>query len=399
MSVSRWVTALGAVIAAVAAGCASGVDLEEMGTVGSTTSRAPEIAATVTSSPMDTAAPPTVQEGWTFTEIPFVAREGSAYAVGGGWLFVWGGAPDRSGDLRSDGLLIDIATGEWIDVPDAPMEPRYAAASAWSGSEFVVVGGHSFDESFVDGAAFDPLTHAWREVADIPLRPAAFPSAVWIGDEFVVWLAGADSHFAGLPRPAEGQLAAYQPSTDTWQVLEAPGVAMVDAVLLESDGRLVLMGGPTMRDVGTVGSRIAVVVLIQDPDTGSWSDPVEGPVVEAGRAFRPSEGVVGVVTDLGTTHVLTETGWDVLGGLPKDCPFDTGAASGGGRVFLKYCSVYRLDGNTPSLILDRGDYGATGNLFGSGFLATADGTLVTFGANNPGGQSDTAVLGVFRKST
>ncbi len=287
-----------------------------------------------------------------------------------------------------------------MTVSDAPIEPRYAAASVWSGSEFVVVGGHSFDESFVDGAAFDPLTQTWREIADAPLRPAAFPSAVWVGGEVVVWMAGNESEFAQLPRAAQGQLAAYEPSADTWQMLDVPDVAMVDAVLLESDGHLVLIGGPTMRDLGTVGSRIPVTVLVHNRETGGWGDPVEGPVVEAGRAFRPREGVVGLLTDLGTAQVLTGTGWAVLDGLPEDCPFDTGAASGGGRVFLKHCSVYVLDGSTPRRILDSTDYGATGNLFGSGFLVTADGVLVTLGAKSPGeDQSNTAVLGVFNEST
>jgi hypothetical protein len=121
-------------------------------------------------------------------------------------------------------------------------------------------------------------------------------------------------------------------------------------------------------------------------------------VVEAGRAFRPSEGTVGLLTDLGTAQVLTKTGWVVLGNLPENCWFDIGAASAGGQVFLKYCSVYLLDENSARLILDQTDYGATGNLFGSGFLATPEGMLVTLGTNPDATQSGTAVLGVFNDS-
>jgi hypothetical protein len=65
---------------------------------------------------------------------------------------------------------------------------------------------------------------------------------------------------------------------------------------------------------------------------------------------------------------------------------------------LKYCSVYLLDENTPRLIVDHTDYGATGNLFGSGFVATTGGTLVTLGTNQGEGQPATAVLGVFNES-
>jgi hypothetical protein len=160
-------------------------------------------------------------------------------------------------------------------------------------------------------------TFGWREITDAPLRAAAFPSAVWIGSEFVVWLAGEDSDLARLPRSAQGQLAAYDPSTDTWRTLDTPDVAMSDAALLDADGQLALVGGPAMRDVGTVGSRAAVTVLLQDPETGSWGVPTRGPVVEAGRAFRPSEGIVGLLTDLGTAQVLTKTGGSSLGICPR----------------------------------------------------------------------------------
>lgn len=161
--------------------------------------------------------------GWTFVEIPFSVREGSAYAAGGGWFFAWGGAPDRSGELRVDGLLVEIDTGEWVDVPDAPIDGRYSSTAVWTGEEFVVFGGHSFDESFVNGAAFDPSSRRWRLVPEAPLSVAAHPASVWTGSEMVVWLAGNDSQFGLLPLMSVGQRAC-QDLCVRWLVHVAGGI-------------------------------------------------------------------------------------------------------------------------------------------------------------------------------
>jgi hypothetical protein len=180
---------------------------------------------TTTSVPMTTSTTqPEIREappGWTITEIPFTIREGSAYATGGGWFFAWGGAVDRTGDLRSDGILIDIDTGEWILVPEAPISGRYQSSITWTGSTFVVFGGQDFERSHVDGATFDPQTREWTVIAPAPLAPAAVPAAVWDGDEVMVWLAGQDSDLAESPDPAMGQIATYDPSSDEWSLLPA----------------------------------------------------------------------------------------------------------------------------------------------------------------------------------
>ncbi|MGH9892692.1 MAG: hypothetical protein ACREA0_12015 [bacterium] len=58
-------------------------------------------------------------------------------------------------------------------MPEAPVEGRYSSTAVWTGTEFVVFGGHSFDESFVDGAAFDPASETWRHIAGAPVSMAA----------------------------------------------------------------------------------------------------------------------------------------------------------------------------------------------------------------------------------
>jgi hypothetical protein len=87
----------------------------------------------------------------------------------------------------NDGILIDLDSGESRPVPEAPLLSRYLASVVWTGAEFVVFGGHSFDESFVDGAAFDPGSESWRSISSAPLSPAPNPSAVWTGTGVLVW--------------------------------------------------------------------------------------------------------------------------------------------------------------------------------------------------------------------
>ncbi|MEX1124816.1 MAG: kelch repeat-containing protein, partial [Acidimicrobiia bacterium] len=108
---------------------------------------------------------PEIAPGWTFTEILFTVREGSAYAIGNSFLFAWSGAPDRIGDMRRDGILINTDTATWKPVPDAPIQGRYSSSVVWTGTEFIVFGGHSFTESLVDGAAYDPTAGTWRQIA------------------------------------------------------------------------------------------------------------------------------------------------------------------------------------------------------------------------------------------
>ncbi|MEX0864615.1 MAG: hypothetical protein WD269_07035 [Acidimicrobiia bacterium] len=386
------------VVSAVFVGCTSVSSTDSTSTIPAMTSTSSEATST-TSAATTTDTAVLGAEGWTFTEVPFLAREGSTYAVGDRWLFAWGGAPDRSGNLMSDGLLFDIGTGDWVSVPDAPIEGRYLAASVWTGSEFVVFGGHSFEDSFIDGAAFDPVAQKWREIPEAPLSPAAHPSAVWDGSEMVIWLAGNDSEFARLPLMGASQMAAYDPAANAWRTLEPPEELLVDASLLVSAQGLVLIGGPTTRDLGTIGLTGSVKALVQDLTTDSWRDLTEGPTAESVRPFELPDGSVGVVTDDGSVHRLIAMGWEPLTKIADPCPYDIGAASGGKAVFIKSCATYALDGTTPTVILQDDAYGATTNLYGSAFLATTEGVLVTLTDADPGeGTAGAVIIGIYKRS-
>jgi hypothetical protein len=338
---------------------------------------------------------PEIAPGWTFTEIPFTIREGSAYAIGDGWLFAWSGAPDRSGDLRRDGIRVHIDSGAWGTVPAAPIDGRYQPSVVWTGTEFIVFGGHSFTDSLVDGAAYDPATGAWRVIAPAPLTPASSPAAVWTGEEMVVWLAGEDYDPNETAQPGLGQLASYDPNTDSWTRLDHPDLQVVDATLFALGGDdLILVGGPNMRDQGFYGDIRALSATVFDSATQSWSQPITGPNTAGARAFILGDRLAVITED--EVHLLSEGTWQTLAQFTDGCGFDWAAASGGGNAYLRCGSYYRLDGTETSPILGANDYGYTFSTYTSAFLVTGDGRLVVMGDSNEGGlASGIVVFGVY----
>src|SRR5690606_10781243 len=90
----------------------------------------------------------------------------------------------------------------------------------WAGEELVVWGGPE-----AKGAAYDPGTDTWREVADGPLGPRhRFGMALTTGESLEVLVAGGSvttgSRQFGVPDTAmSAEVAAYDPSTDSWRIL------------------------------------------------------------------------------------------------------------------------------------------------------------------------------------
>jgi hypothetical protein len=338
--------------------------------------------------------PPEIAPGWTFTEIPFTIREGSAYAIGGGLLFAWGGAPDRTGELMSDGMLVNIDTGEARPISDAPIEPRGQASAVWTGEEFIVFGGRSFTGSLVDGAAYDPSTGVWRLIAPAPMTPVANPAAVWLVGRMVVWLPGEEPEPNETPQPILGQIASYDLNTDSWTHIDHPDILVVDADLLAIGGDdLILVGGPNVRPQGFYGGLRPLSATVFDPDTRSWSQPITGPDIAAGLAFLLGDELA-LVTEDGAVHLLSEGAWQSQAQLANSCgSFDWSATSGGGIAYVMCWGNYLLDGSEVLPVLGVQDYGSTLN---SVFLATEDGRLVVMGdADEEEFASGIVVFGVY----
>jgi hypothetical protein len=332
--------------------------------------------------------------GWTIHPADAIEmREGSGYAIGGDQLFVWGGVVDRTSRLEPVGHLVDLDSGEIVEVPPAPIEGRLLPSVAWTGDAFILFGGRDFDGPIGDGAAFDPASQTWSMLSPAPFAGGGMPSSAWSGSDLVVWnpSPGSDPYYTFRSGP--GELAVYDPATDEWELLAEPPIDAIDAMVFADERTVQLVGGPPVRDIGTEGAAPAVQYAVFDRLSGEWSDPVTGPDMESARAAQADDGTV-LVTDASGTIWDASRGFDVVATGEPGCWFDVALAAGGGEVYVKSCgSVLQLTELGLEPILSDGGPGSTGNTYSAAFLATSDGALVTLGTPDPAAMS--AALGRF----
>jgi hypothetical protein len=132
------------------------------------------------------------RSGWRALPFPegFTTREPQLFTFSDGRLVVFGGAGDDQPYV--DGAVWTEASG-WSAIPPAPLEPRSGSAVAVVGDRLVVWGGHvvevddasdGLDEDetlFDDGAVYDLVTGAWAPLPPSPLAPR------WLGTELGSW--------------------------------------------------------------------------------------------------------------------------------------------------------------------------------------------------------------------
>jgi hypothetical protein len=120
--------------------------------------------------------------------------------------------------------------GTWRVMSPAPIPGSYGASGIWTGSEFIVWGGHARggvptggpdDENIAVGAAYNPTTDRWRTIAASPLGYREGHDAAWTGREMLVW-GGNDRR--DNPQPSATG-AAYDPASDSWRPIPMAPVA------------------------------------------------------------------------------------------------------------------------------------------------------------------------------
>jgi hypothetical protein len=201
------------------------------------------------------------------------------------------------------GEAIDLGHGRWSTVPLAPLGGRWAAVTAWTGHELLVWGGaashepyRATDQVFATGAAYDPARHRWRKLAPAPISPRAAAASVWTGHELIVW-GGFDDITSAHPH-AVSDGASYDPTTDSWSLLPAALLAARAAPIATWTGnRMILLGGRP-----AAGPFLYTDGAAYDPATRTWT-PIPAPVDPLGRKITWTNAVA---TDHG---VLAWAGW------------------------------------------------------------------------------------------
>jgi hypothetical protein len=226
---------------------------------------------------------------------------------------------------------------------------RSGAVSAWTGSEWLVVGGiDGHGTPLVSGAAFRPATGRWEAMAPAPFPLGPGSTAAWTGRELVV-LSG-----AGTTPGAAG----YDPADNRWQRLSAPpGTATIGSAVSAGDGVAVLRTGAGVRPGGARGVAAEAYHLTGD----RWS-ALGAPGVTAGLdvtlewaghtlvALSPSGSESGARYQPGAGGGLSAGGrWQPLAAIPRALRAD--ASLGGPPTPAGPMAIY-WGGGTTGLVYD-----------------------------------------------
>lgn len=216
---------------------------------------------------------------------PLEARRRQLAAWTGSEMLVWGG--DHAGSGLGDGAAYDPATDTWRRIVDGPLAWTLNAAGVWTGTEWVL--GRTDRQGgieLLELAAYDPEGDAWRTLPSLEASIEAETSLVWTGAEVValgssaglqrlslssrdwlpvtpirltgnlVWagarVMGITLEYLGIEEPRYRlTLAAWDPASDSWELLQDPAGNLPDYRLISADGRVLLLTGELVFDVGT----------------------------------------------------------------------------------------------------------------------------------------------------
>ena len=227
----------------------------------------------------------------------------------GSEMLVWGDPNNGRSASGNQGAAYDPATNEWRRIPDGPLAGRSNHLAVWTGEELVVWGGNltAYEREHYDGlgAAFDPATDTWRRLPRAPLPAGYYAMGAWTGEEVVVLVSPMGIQEDDYPKFAE--VAAYNPSSDSWRELESPPfVTNVDPPVVKIDDDLFLLSLGGEVNGGEVNGYDKSYDTGGILDTSSWewrahSDPPRQPnqtweqvaleeeVVIDGLAYNPDD--------------------------------------------------------------------------------------------------------------
>lgn len=175
-----------------------------------------------------------------------------------------------------------------------PIPPRASPLITWTGREIVVFGGHDSPSGLPrrpcdDGAAYDPRTQRWRAIAAPGFDPPLLdPSGVWLGSALVVVGEPCDDQSgpdddSEFCKPGGMAVGVYEPDRDTWRIVPPPHATAAEVgghVVGQRDGAAVV----------AVGGGDELWLL--DPATEHWSQLPDSPLT--GRFCADNENIIAI---------------------------------------------------------------------------------------------------------
>ena len=118
------------------------------------------------------------------------ARTGGTALWDGTEFLYLGGNRAGANAPSADGFAFSPATGRWRRLPVMPFN-RGAFAAVWTGHQVLVWGGWTGTGAAPrippHGLAYDPATGQWSDLPMAPLHGRSYPAGVWTGRQMIVW--------------------------------------------------------------------------------------------------------------------------------------------------------------------------------------------------------------------
>jgi hypothetical protein len=210
---------------------------------------------------------------WTRLAVPFHPQHGYRLLAAGGRLVAYQSSDENA---PGDDYVLDPATSAWTALPADPLGKAFNRGMAWSGRELMLFDHELIPHPGADGpaltriAALDLTTGTWRRLPDAPM----LSTGPWLlaGDRLVnPSLGGADGGRIGnwgRPYPNGGIVGT---ATGAWSALpDPPGGATLDAEALGGGAR-----------TGTSAVFVGLTEYVLDTTTSTWQSV---PALPGGRA-------------------------------------------------------------------------------------------------------------------
>ncbi len=164
-----------------------------------------------------------VTDGWRrLADLPYGLERTADATIGNGVVYAWPSTPEWSTDLP---LAYDIASDEWLPLPDPPTPIPSSPSLVWTGDMLFAYGGSSDhgDQAIGVGVTYDTVGETWTTAQPAPLEPTGFyegrdasQKAAWVDGEVYIWTGWVGTDW---DEPIT-RVVAYDPSQDTWRELE-----------------------------------------------------------------------------------------------------------------------------------------------------------------------------------
>src|SRR6266446_6316172 len=159
-----------------------------------------------------------IDDTWTATAGPPVARSRHTAVWTGSEMIIWGGYYVGVYGVNTGGRY-NPSTDNWTPTStvNAP-EGRSSHTAVWTGSEMIVWGGTGSGVSFNTGGRYNPSTDSWTATSTVNVPSSRYDhTAVLTGSAIIVW-GGYDGTYLNTG-------GKYNPTTDSWtatSTLNAP---------------------------------------------------------------------------------------------------------------------------------------------------------------------------------